>query len=473
MLTVIINRRLVLLVLVSLFFTVLGVPVNNDCKITLDDIDSTSERFLYTRNSDDEKQRCTYCSAITRTSSNAFIKAKEDQCVKKNINIDLVYNLVPNCKNMDPITCVIPNPIENGEWICSCSGIGHVKSGEVLVYTNCTQQCKPGYELVGDSFGHCGERVPHDTNFPTEFRYGNAKCSKREIADPHNKETVAIIVLTICVAVILVVVNLVLICICMHCQWCCFKKDHSDQGIGADMETSPLQDNGESSVTGTRVTQTTGLTSPDRGASKQDKETNSLLPGKEDAEGLTIDLKSQDWKYTPEISTEVEKLRRCDFSGKSSRYPESPSMDPKLLSGEPISGLSTFPEISSVEDKILNKDVNSCDVHLHNLTLDGRFWNVPCVLDEKVNNLKPQCCNMAVDILECVYPEFDKQKVEWELNDLCNKNNPLMAVLFELLKNYPCNIGHVVQWCVEKGYPSVVQYLRNDVGNSMSGSASL
>ncbi|XP_069130636.1 uncharacterized protein [Argopecten irradians] len=405
------------------FSNVYNKPEEDQCSIILDGEDKYHKRFLYVSTSDSRKLlRCTYCSAKTRESTQIYLDAREDQCVKNNENIPLKFDLVPRCRHMDPITCIIPNPIENGEWVCPCSGLDNIPSGEVLVYTNCTQQCKPGYILVGESFGHCGERWPIDKRFPTEFRFGNARCAKRESADQQINHILIVVVACVSFCGVCGCIALVF---CYCCRCCCFKncrRKNTEKSVRNRVELKDYKSSTGSSNTGTQVsdsTQTTSLADP-------------LVHVKED------------------------KFQVVQKGAAAYSVQDLDSF--QLSEGGPITGLSSSPYNTPIPDKC---DV-TCDVQLANLSLQQDQCFEFCILNTIDEDRQIPICRMAVDILERNFSGFKQREMEIKSKlkfDCETSTNPAITILTEFLKCYPVNIGHVVQWCEQNGYKSLVPYL--------------
>ncbi|XP_033744070.1 uncharacterized protein LOC117329947 [Pecten maximus] len=377
------SKDIILLVLMFLrqLIIVYGKTVDTSCDIIMDELDNAQKRFLFISTSNGKVIRCTYCSEETRKSSQAFLKAVEEQCALKNEGLPLKPDLSPMCKYMDPITCIIPNPIANGEWVCPCSGSGKVGSEEVLVYTNCTQQCKPGYHLVGDSFGHCGERWPPNKNYPTEFRYGNAECVKSTGETAQQANGIAIVV-GACGGFLVFSVCVVLFCCYLKNR----RKRKDDKRPKNRAQLQDIKSVSEPATTsqGTRSTTTTSLMESDPHDSNED---------------------DSPWKL------------RNDATGVS------------------------------------------CSVHLDNISMEISQSQKLSVLNKVDMNQKLVCYNMALDILKSIDHKYmyDQSKVESDLTRLCEGTNPIIDILFGVLKCYRCNIGHVADWCVRNGYESLVQ----------------
>ncbi|XP_060080832.1 uncharacterized protein LOC132560187 isoform X2 [Ylistrum balloti] len=415
----------------------------------------------------------------------------EDQCVANNIGIIPKYNLVPHCKNMNPITCIIPNPIENGLWICPCSGLGEISSDDVLVYTNCTQQCKDGYELVGDSFGHCGERQPYDKNSPTEFRYGNARCVKKEAEDQHTSGILLLV--SVSCSVTGIVILLVVSCCCYKCyRQQKDKTSYRRSTANNRLHNSDIQSVTPSEIPGTVVTTTTALTAPDPDVSTEGTvvtTTTALTAPDPDVstEGIPVVTISHDAYST---NTGATVTLGCTVTAKPAHtivcwqrnvdsetvpitidgviYTMSTVNSPSLTihnADTSDSGTYTCFVTNSVgtgqsapTTLTVTRSVN-CDAHLDNLPLKDDEALPLSALNELDSNQKPRCYRMAMDIVKRVFPTFHRERVERELTHLCDKKDPVMEVLFEFLKNYPCYIGDVVHWCVRNKLESLVKYL--------------
>ncbi|XP_033731570.1 uncharacterized protein LOC117321213, partial [Pecten maximus] len=403
------SKDIILLVLMFLrqLIIVYGKTVDTSCDIIMDELDNAQKRFLFISTSNGKVIRCTYCSEETRKSSQAFLKAVEEQCALKNEGLPLKHDLSPMCKYMDPITCIIPNPIANGEWVCPCSGSGKVGSEEVLVYTNCTQQCKPDYHLVGDSFGHCGERWPPNKNYPTEFRYGNAECVKSTGETAQQANGIAIVVIA-CASVLVFSICVVLFCCYLKNR----RKRKDDTALINRVQLTDFKSVSEPATTsqGTRSTTTTSLMESDPYDSNEDDSPWKL---RNDATGTRSTTTTSLMESDPHDSNEDDSPRKLRNDATGTRSTTTTSL------------MENDPHDSKEDDspRKLRNDATgvSCSVNLVNISMERSQSQKLSVLNKVDMNQKPVCYNMALDILKSIDHKcmYDQSKVESELTRLC------------------------------------------------------